>query len=234
MTLSTIEKLLSLQEKDIQIREIQKMLTDIPERKRMEQARLDDLKRAVADADQALKAKQSEIKQLELDVEACKIKMSTLRTQQMKLKTNQEFKAMENEVKALEDQIRKIEDVQLVKMNGLEQCQAELKSRKASLQDEETRVHADLSVWDDRSSKLDQDLKKLEDERAEATKYIDDLEYMRRYQALITRKNVAIVALENGVCGGCHMQLPPYFAHELRKHAGPVTCTFCARLLYLG
>ena len=232
--MSTIEKLLSLQEQDIQIREIQKMLTDIPERKGLEQARLDDLKSVVASAEEVLKSKQSEIKQLELEVEACKTKMSTLRTQQMNLKTNQEFKAMENEIKALEEQIRGVEDKQLVSMSGLEQCKAECTSRKASLGEEDSRVNADLSVWDTRASELEEDLKKLEAERAAAAEAIEDHEYVRRYQALITRKNFAVVPLENGVCGGCHMQLPPYFAHELRKNAGPVTCTFCARLLYLG
>ena len=232
--MSTIEKLLSLQEQDIQIREIQKMLTDIPERKGLEQARLDDLKQAVAEASDALKRKQSEIKQFELDVDACKIKMSTLRTQQMKLKTNQEFKAMEHEIKALDDEIKKIEDSQLISMSGLDEYQSTQDAQTALLKDEESRVNADLSVWDDRAGELEADLKSLEEQRTEAVTTVDDREYLKRYQALITRKNFAVVALEHGVCGGCHMQLPPYFAHELRKQTGPVTCTFCARLLYLA
>ena len=49
---------------------------------------------------------------------------------------------------------------------------------------------------------------------------------------IFPRKDRALVALEDGVCGGCHMQLPPYVVHATKKHSSIVLCEYCGRILY--
>ena len=110
MSVGLIDKLLILQEKDIQIRQMSKELKDIPARKKEEEARLDGHRGAVAEAKEAMKAKQAGLKKSEGDAEALREKIRKLRQQQMELKTNKEFKTMEEEIKGVEAQILKLED----------------------------------------------------------------------------------------------------------------------------
>ncbi|MDE0839418.1 MAG: hypothetical protein OSB41_10255, partial [Kiritimatiellae bacterium] len=163
--MTTIEQLLGLQEQDIRVNEIRKVLTDIPERKKLEEARLDDQKSAEAEADEAHKHKQSESKQNELDIQAHKERMSKLRTQQMSLKTNQEFKAMDNEIKSIEAEISAVEDRELVLMSELDATRAVLEEKAELLKDAATRVNVDLAEWDSRAVEMEAELKTLQDAR---------------------------------------------------------------------
>jgi uncharacterized protein len=232
--LTTIEQLLGLQEQDIRINEIRKVLTDIPERKKLEEARLDDQKSAVAEADEAHKQKQSESKQNELGIQAHKERMAKLRTQQMSLKTNQEFKAMDNEIKSIETEISGVEDREIVLMSELDATGSVLEEKNAVLQNDATRVNADLGEWDSRAAEMEAELKTLQDARDADAALIEEKLFLARYETIIVRKQPAIAPLENGICGGCFMQLPPYVGHDIRKAQAPVSCNFCARLLYIA
>jgi len=52
-----------------------------------------------------------------------------------------------------------------------------------------------------------------------------------RFAKVIETKGNAIVPLENGICMGCHFQVPVYIKDEVAKSKA-VTCTNCGRFLY--
>ena len=59
-----------------------------------------------------------------------------------------------------------------------------------------------------------------------------DPEWLDRYDQVFGRKDKALVPIQDGVCSGCHMKLPPYIIHDAKKRAEMVSCEFCGRLLY--
>ena len=227
-----IEKLLALQEEDVRIREIEKELSDIPLRKGIEEARLEEHKQALQKAEDALKAKQAEVKEQELEVETARGQITKLRQQQMTLKTNKEFKAIESEVETLDASIAGIEDRELVLMDDVESLTHAVHEQKESLAREAAGVKQDVSAWDDRAKRLESDLAELRERRATRAATIEDEEWLARYERVMTRRDRAIVPVEDGVCGGCHLQCPPYIIHDAKKQASMVSCNFCGRILY--
>ncbi len=232
--MSTIEQLLHLQEFDTRIREIEQELKDIPERKRIEEARLDTLKQNVEESEKTTQSAQAHIKELELEVDSNKEKINKLRTQQLDIKTNKEFKAIESEISMLESTIRNIEDKQLLAMDSVESARIDQARHKSALDEEQGRLNEDLAVWDEREKELQQTLTETRTQRSEAAQHVDNSEFLSRYEFIHSRKNQALVALQDGFCGGCHMSLPPYVGHELRKQINPVCCSNCGCMLYLG
>ena len=230
--MSAIENLIKLQDQDIQIRDIERELRDIPKRKQLEQDRLAAHEREVAAATERVKALQAALKELELEVDSRREKIAGLRRQQMQLKTNKEFKAMDSEIVSVERDIREIEDRELNRMSEMDELNRDLQARKSELAEEKAVVDRDVSAWDERAGELEREVERLRSHRAEAAQGVDDAEMMALYERVFERKDRALVPLEDGVCGGCHMKLPPYVYHEISKQLGMVTCDFCGRLLY--
>jgi len=230
---SVIEQLVMLQDHDCRIRDMEKELRDIPTRKQKETERLADLKKALEQADQAVKHHQSNIKSAENDIESEKEKIQKLRQQQNQIRTNQEFKASESEIKTLNDHIAAFEDKQLTLMVELDQVKAEFKARQAELAQAQAIVQKDMEAWDARAKTLKDEIDNLKGLRTAVAKDIAAPDWLARYEHIFQRKSdKALVLVEEGVCGGCHMQLPPFIIHEAKHRSTLVTCNFCGRMLY--
>jgi len=228
---NVIDQLLEVQEHDARIRRINQELTDIPARQKAEQIRLEEHQQAMATAEEQLKKLQSDLKQLELEADGHKARIDKLRQQQMTLKTNKEFKVMEGEIAAAENDIKKLEDREITLMERIESAREDVRGRKGDLAGEQEAVDADCKELDARAAELKAELAEEEQARVEAAKGIDAT-WLARYDQVWSRRDSALVEVRNGVCGGCHMRLPPSAAHDARKRMAMVTCDFCGRLLY--
>jgi predicted nucleic acid-binding Zn-ribbon protein len=230
---TVIEKLLVVQDIDIRIRDIEQQLRDIPLRQEQEQSRLAEHKAALQTAEDKLKEARAEVNRLELESESRKAKIGKLRQQQLELKTNKEFKAMNAEIEGVEAEISQIEDRELELMQLVEEAHAGVAQRKADLDVEDKAVQADVQALQGRASELDQEVASARAERAIAVAEIP-ADWLSHYERLMSRgRDRALVPLEGGVCGGCHMKLPPSFHHATRRQDDEmVVCEYCSRLLY--
>ncbi|MCE9615606.1 MAG: hypothetical protein K8T26_15160 [Lentisphaerae bacterium] len=231
-TLSEIGKLLVLQEHDVRIRQIERELRDIPERKKGEEQRLATHQADAAKADDHQKGRQAAIKDLELEVASKREQILKLRRQQVDLKTNKEFQAIDSEIKSVESAIAGLEDKELELMALLEEANQLLAASKRELADEASVVKRDVVAWDQRAAALEAEVATLRAQRDAAAALVQQKAWLALYQRVFSRKDNALVPIEGGVCGGCHLQLPPYVVHEMKKQGTLVTCNFCGRLLY--
>lgn len=229
--MTIIDKLLSLQEIDCQIRDLEKELKDIPARQSEEESRLKAHTEALAKAEEALKHTMAELKVLELEGHTRQEKISKLRTQQLDLKTNKEFKAIETEIKAIADSITALEDQELGIMERIEAGKAGVKTSKTELEAERAAIQKDVKVFDDRKQSIEAELEGLRARRGEAAKLVDP-KWRQEYERIFPKKGKGLVAIEEGVCGGCHMMLAPYVYHAAKKMDAIVICEFCGRMLY--
>jgi predicted nucleic acid-binding Zn-ribbon protein len=230
--MNTVDQLLVVQEHDMRILQIEKEMKDIPARKERELERLNGHKAALAKAEEALKAKQAKLKDLEVEVGSKREKITKLRGQQLELKTNKEFKAMEKEIETIESSIGSVEDRELEIMQEIEEARTAVKASAAELAEEESEVNEDIKELDERLAGLEAELAKERAARDAAAEGID-ASWMARYNAVLNSKSgAALVSTDNGVCGGCHMTLPPYLCYDAKKRIDMVVCSFCGRLLY--
>lgn len=230
--MTNIEKLLAVQEIDLRIAGIEREMRDIPRRKDEELTRVDRHKTALETALDARKAKQAEIKKLEIEVDSSREKIVKFRTQQFDIKTNKEFKAIETEIKAVEEAIRAFEDNEIVLMEALETIKTDILQKQNDLAGEEKVVLADVAALDRRVAELDRDIQANREMREAAAREITDREWLDRYDAVRTKRLTGVAKLEGGICGGCHMQLPPSAVHNVHRHDTITTCDYCGRLLH--
>jgi len=230
--LEAIAKLLVLQDRDRNLRRVQTELVNIePERQTFKtrsvslQAQLDQIR---------LRAKQieSDRKHLELEVETKKQLIERYANQQLQTRKNEEYKALAHEIETCQADITKIEDHELELMEQAEQAQKEV-ARLAKeavsakkLSDEQT---AQLGA---REQNLKQELAELQSNREELAAAVD-AGVRARYERLVkSRGENVLVGVQHGVCGGCHMKLPPQTLVACQSDQEVVTCTSCGRILY--
>ncbi len=230
--MSDIKKLLPLQDLDCQLREMKRELEDIPARKEEEQSRLQEHKANLAEAEDAMKAEQARIKELELEVQSCKEQINKYRQQQMVLKSNKEFRAMEIEIANVQSKIREHEDQELVLMEDVEKARVNVEARRRELAAEEEAVNLDVVDLDKRMVCIEEEVASLEARRGEVLAEVPE-DMLTRYERILTRRDRAVVPVENGICGGCHMKLPPSVVQNILKHEDLVACDHCGRLLYI-
>jgi uncharacterized protein len=228
----TIEKLLVIQDHDCRVNKAERELADIPARQATIETLLDDHRKAVAQAKEELKARLADMKKAELDVQSSRERIRKLREQQMQLKSNKEFRTMEDEILGVEKIIRGVEDKMLEMMEGVEAAQALIKEREGELKAEEKNVLGEIAVIEQRGTELRAEMERVRAERATLATAIEPGRLQHYERILANKKDRALVPVENGACGGCHMKLPPYMCHEAKKQMDVVVCEFCQRMLY--
>ena len=228
--MSIRERLLTVQEDDLRIRGMERELRDIPARQEQELSRLGEYRARVAEFEERLKAKQADIKKLDLESQSCREKIDKYRRQQLELKTNKEFKAMEAEIRSVEREIDGIENRELALMEDVEEARAEVRTWTTELNEAKAEADRMVQALGERVRGMEEDLREIKEKRAAAAKEVDP-EWIDQYEQIFERKDNAFVSLTDGICGGCHMKLPPSVAHATKKE-NVVRCPYCQRMLY--
>ncbi|PYK22327.1 MAG: hypothetical protein DME56_01445, partial [Verrucomicrobia bacterium] len=85
-----------------------------------------------------------------------------------------------------------------------------------------------------KSKALETQQRELENEREALASKID-ADLLDQFERLFNSKgDAAIVAVEHGVCTGCHMKVTTATAAGVKAGKEIVSCEQCGRILYLG
>lgn len=230
--LETIEKLLILQDRDRKLRRVQGELAHIePERQGLK-IKAAAAQAALEGAKERGKKTESDRKDLELEVQAKKELISKYANQQFQTRKNEEYRALAHEIELCKEAIFKIEDQEIALMEQGEVVQKEV--AKAALTCNETRKLAEeqLVQLNSREQNLKKELEELQANREELASAVGESD-RGRYERLARSKGEnVVVGVQHGVCGGCHMRLPPQLLVMCQAEKELVTCSNCGRILY--
>ena len=231
---SELEQLLILQDREQKIRQIRTEIETIPLRRTSLEAQLAASRGSVEALKQRARHVEMDRKKLELDVGTRTETISRLKTQQYQTRKNDEFQAIGHEIDRYENEIRKIEDDELELMVLADKIKADLaeeEKKAAAAQESIARQTADL---DEKSKALESQFEALTRERSELAEKIDE-DLLGRFERLFKSKgDAAVVAIEHGVCTGCHMKVTTATAAQARAGKEIVSCENCGRILYEG
>jgi uncharacterized protein len=229
---SELEQLLILQDREQKIRQIRTEIETVPLRRNSLEAQLAASRASVEVLKQRARQVEMDRKKLELDVGTRAETIARLKTQQYQTRKNDEFQAIGHEIERYENEIQKIEDEELELMVLADKVKADLaeeEKKAAAAKDSITRQTADL---EDKSKALESQLQGLTTERSELAGKIDE-DLLARFERLFQSKgDAAIVAIEHGVCTGCHMKVTTATASQVKAGKEIVNCENCGRILY--
>jgi predicted nucleic acid-binding Zn-ribbon protein len=209
-------------------------------------AELESLPKQIAAVDDDLEARKAKFdelknrtrqveadrKKIDLDVQSKQIAISRYRSQQQQTRKNEEFAALNHEIEHTEKEISVLEDSELELMEAYDKglaVVAEAQKELLLFQEKAKHKKADLEK---RAATVSAELTAAEEKQAAAEQAVPEEALVRYRRILKSKKDVAIVPIQGGACGGCHMKLTPQTVLTARGAEKLVSCENCGRLVY--
>jgi predicted nucleic acid-binding Zn-ribbon protein len=228
----TVEALLVLQERDARVAALTAELDSLPgqiagvDREiAARTAKFDELKNRTRQIE-------SDRNKIDLDVQSKQAAIARYKSQQQQTRKNEEFAALNHEIEHTEKEISALEDSELELMEAYDKgLVAVADAQKELLQFSEKAKHkkADLEK---RAAALAAELVGAEEKQVSSEQAVPE-EVLPRYRRILkSKKDVAVVPIRGGACGGCHMKLTPQTVLTARAAENLIACENCGRLVY--
>ena len=232
MTNPTVEALLILQERDVRVASLTEELRALPDQIAAVE---EEIANRAAKFDQ-LKSTTRQIeadrKKIDLDVQAKQAAIARYKSQQQQTRKNEEFAALNHEIEHAEKEISELEDKELELMEAYDKGLATVAEAQKELMQFQEKAKQKKSELEKRGAAMASDLTAIKEKQAEAEKAVPEEELGRYRRILKSKKDVAIVPLHHGACGGCHMKVTSQTVVSAKAGGELVSCPNCGRLVY--
>jgi hypothetical protein len=227
-----IEKLLVLQERDRRILRVREQLARLDPERQEFQTRAAATQAALEALKTRIKQIETDRKKLELEADSRKQQIERYALQQFQTKRNEEYKALAHEIDTCKQNITELEDRQLDLMEQAETLQKQVAAAQREAAETRLLAEGQLREMAAREQSLREELTALESNRDQLTSQIEE-RLLHQYERLVQHKGGnAVVGIEHGVCGGCHMRFPVQLMVSCQAAKDLVTCPNCGRILY--
>jgi len=230
--LESIEKLLILQDRDRKLRRVRGELAHIEPERKMFQVKATQAQTTLEQARTRIKQTESDRKNLELEVEAKKQLIERYANQQLQTRKNEEYRALAHEIDTCKAEIFKIENAEIELMEQAEAAHAQMVQANQTAAEAKSLMEEQLAQLAAREENLKKELDELSANREELAGAVDE-GTRAKYERLFRSKGEnVVVGVQHGVCGGCHMRVPPQLLVQCQGQQELVTCSNCGRILY--
>jgi predicted nucleic acid-binding Zn-ribbon protein len=216
---------------DARLQEEEAALKTLPERLKAMQADLAKVEAMLQRERLGLAETEKFRRELESQGKVDDQNISKAKSKLSQVKSGKDYMAAQREVEATrkmsaerdEETLKLIEAIEVTKKSIIahEKDVAEL---RAHVEAEEKAIQA----------KIDEVQAKTAGERAQRDALQAKLprDLLKKYQTIRGRRGIAVVPVVKGVCGGCHMSIPPQLYIVLQRGTTIEACPQCARIIY--
>lgn len=171
-------------------------------------------------------------RRLEQEIQDLENKIKKSNDKLSHIKSNKEYTAALKEIEDLKNIIRQTEDNVIQLMEEIEEVEKISLANKDKQQDLKNAFETKKEEVAIELESLEKELEALENERIQLSRGIDQ-DLLKRYLFLKERKGgQAVGPVIGGICGTCHIGLPPQQYNELQKKDALMTCPNCQRMIY--
>ncbi|ADW18851.1 protein of unknown function DUF164 [Desulfobulbus propionicus DSM 2032] len=150
----------------------------------------------------------------------------------MQVQTSREHQALLKEIEDNKKLVKETEDRLLQFIEQIEQLEQEVATLENLCAGEQQLLTEETENVDKEIKRIEQAKKSVVNQREVEAAELDG-PYLKRYTMLLTKRDgLAVVPINDSVCQGCYMALPPQQVNEVRKADKLNLCPTCQRILY--
>jgi predicted nucleic acid-binding Zn-ribbon protein len=230
--LQTLKALVSLQEIDVRIRELEKDRQQIPSRLKEIETLLGGKDSELAEERNQLDEAEMSRRMLEGDLKAEKEKIKKWEARLTEIRSNRDYQALSREIEAARKANLGIEDEILKKMQEIEDLKTSISQKEQDMSGLSEGLSAERSELEEKLRSINDKISAEDQLRTQAKQAVDD-RWLRQYETIRKRRDgVAVVAVLDEHCQGCHMGIPPQLYNIVLKGERIETCPYCHRIVY--
>jgi len=172
-------------------------------------------------------------RRLEMELMGIESKIAKYQSQLLEVKTNKEYQAMQHEIETCRAERAALDEKILLEMDETERRNTALRTMEQALERKGRETAQGKTRLDGEAQELGRQVEALESERQQvmagiAPAYLDPFLKVARQ-----RKGLALVAVRDERCGGCHVRVMPKLIQQVRRATGLIACDSCKRYLYV-
>lgn len=231
-----LKNLLNLQAKDLEKRQIEISLAQLPEEVRQVELKINTIREEDKKRIGALQQMEVDRKRVNNELKAEEEKIVKYKTQQIDVKKNEEYEALTAQIQLSTERVGALEDEELNLLMAIDEqkkkTNEESERAKAAIQDLEKKINSLKAHGKELEGKLLQLKQEYEAARAQLPAML-----LSKYDQVVrqVKKGPFVVALEGQRCMGCHLTVSNEVVSAVKKWTdGTVPqCDSCSRILYL-
>jgi len=227
----TLDVLVRLQEKDLQLRKLIEARSSIPRAIEEQERELREEKEKLAEKDRALAELKKRRRGREKDLEELEESISSKQKQLLKVTNNKEYKALLGEIETARELQSRAESDLLGLMEDEEKLVEETERAGRELEPKVREIEQAKAELREEMQRIEAQIPELERERARIAESLDP-GVRSRYEKIANGKGgLAVVPVRKGACGGCFTTLPAQRVNEIKRNDSLIACESCGRLL---
>ncbi len=236
MLTPVLQTLLILQDRDVRRRALEAQLRGVPGEIAGVEQKIAGEKAAIDAAKTELKELETKKKLLETEIGVAEDKLGKYRTQQSQVRKNDEYQALGHEIETTEAAVGALEEQELAVMYAIDEAKKKFAAAEAELKANISGHEAKIRTLREREGNLAKELEAAQAEVASARAPVGELR-LKVYDRVALRNMPAVVPVQGGKCGGCHLKVSSEVESAARAKntdgtAALATCDQCGRIVY--
>lgn len=233
VTKKQIDTLVKVQQIEIEAGELKAYLKKVPARISSLEQQLEEFIRGVEDDEAAIEDLNKQYRVLEGDVQ---LNLSKIQKSQEKLrsvKTNKEYQSSLKEIDDIKNVNSKLEDEMLELLEKIETAEKAIKERKQHYKEIVDESKREKQSVERDAEQREENLVELESKHVAIAAELNT-GLLKIFSQVKAKQGdlVAIVAVQDAVCQGCNMNIPPQVYNELQRCDSLRYCPSCFRIIY--
>lgn len=228
--LEGLQDLVDLSQVDTHLADRERELSGIPgkreacaEERAQAEARLEKAREAVGEAELVQRRAEGDVGEQEA-------LLAKLEGQQHQVKSNEAYTALLHEMEQARRAISDAETRILEAMEVIEQANRDLASGDRDATAVQERLEREERALDEREQRLQKEISELRQRREEIASGLG-AELLGRYERIAARRSPAVAVVNQEICLGCRVDIPPQSYIEILKGQAIITCERCHRIL---
>ncbi|MCP4625827.1 MAG: hypothetical protein GY850_20285 [bacterium] len=233
VTKEQIETLVKVQLIEIEAGKLKLYLKGVPAQISGLEQQLDEFIRGVENDQGAIDEFNKQYRAFEADVQQNLNKIEKSEEKLRSVKTNKEYQSSLKEIDNIKSANSSLEDEMLEFLEKIETAEKALKDRKQYYNEIVDESNQEKEAIRKDADKRKEKLVELESKRAAIATDLD-AGLIEIFNQVKNKQGdrVAIVAVQDAVCQGCHMNIPPQVYNELQRCDSLRYCPSCFRIIY--
>jgi predicted nucleic acid-binding Zn-ribbon protein len=221
----------TLQQLDNRLNALQAEVEALPQQLQAYDATCVDGRQALATVEADIERTERQWRSLERELDSSQAQLVKTQTKLHEVKTNKEYSAVLVEIDTGKQHIAALEDqiLEIMEAVDLHRQQRQQKERHVQVSEQELAQQAERVQQE--QAVLGKRVAAEEKERQQIVAGLENALYTRYQQLSAIRDRQAVVVVQEGTCGGCHLKVQPQLVSELRRQDKLITCPHCQRIL---
>ncbi len=230
-----LEKLLIVQEKDLNLQKYLHEVSRIPLERSKIQNMINMEEEAIQFARRDLNDREIERKNIDAKVLSREAEVSKFKNQQLEVKKNDEYRALALQIEQAQSDIGVLEEEEISLMYTIDEAFKEYNLEKVRIESRISEQKLQMQLLESRLVELKALVEIAENDYANSRKEVE-LNFLEDYDRVRNqvKRTPYIVPIDGHICGGCHLRVSNDVLSQCNSEQVIVICDQCSRVVFRG